>query len=176
MLEVPLFTQKTELETDEAILNHGCTRINTDCWRHIFTHPPREAGFIYKGLASVSIRVHPWLNGVVQVHPPVLLCGSGLTVREMSAKYETVSGGQCSSGVEQRTHKPLVGGSIPPTGTILKRNKIRINKGFLNFPASFFQFCAMRFNDGEWGALWQPLATAVRPYRMNPLFALLVPS
>src|SRR5882762_9686439 len=38
----------------------------------------------------------------------------------MSAEYKTVFGGQCSSGVEQRTHKPLVGGSIPPTGTTRK--------------------------------------------------------
>ena len=35
----------------------------------------------------------------------------------MSAKYKTGFGGQRSSVVEQRTHKPLVGGSNPPAGT-----------------------------------------------------------
>jgi hypothetical protein len=36
----------------------------------------------------------------------------------MSAKY--FGGCQSSSGVEQRTHKPLVGGSIPSSGTSLR--------------------------------------------------------
>ena len=47
----------------------------------------------------------------------LMICGSDLTAREMSAKYKTVFGGQSSSGVEQRTHKPLVAGSIPASGT-----------------------------------------------------------
>src|ERR1051325_9130006 len=39
-----------------------------------------------------------------------------LTQRQSSTKY--LCGCQSSSGVEQRTHKPLVGGSIPSSGTI----------------------------------------------------------
>ena len=38
-----------------------------------------------------------------------------LTWEGLSAKY--FDGCQSSSGVEQRTHKPLVGGSIPSSGT-----------------------------------------------------------
>ena len=41
-----------------------------------------------------------------------------LTWEGLSAKY--FGGCQSSSGVEQRTHKPLVGGSIPSSGTILR--------------------------------------------------------
>ena len=43
-----------------------------------------------------------------------------LTARELSAKCNAAFGRQSSSGVEQRTHKPLVGGSIPSSGTSLR--------------------------------------------------------
>ena len=41
----------------------------------------------------------------------------GLTARKLSAKWNPAVDCQSSSGVEQRTHKPLVGGSIPSSGT-----------------------------------------------------------
>ena len=46
----------------------------------------------------------------------------GLTHAACSTKYQ--SGCQSSSGVEQRTHKPLVGGSIPSSGTIFKATPV----------------------------------------------------
>lgn len=46
-----------------------------------------------------------------------------LTWEGLSAKY--FGGCQSSSGVEQRTHKPLVGGSIPSSGTNLSSEHSR---------------------------------------------------
>jgi hypothetical protein len=45
------------------------------------------------------------------------ICILRLTARGLFAEYEAVLGCQRSSVVEQRTHKPLVGGSNPPAGT-----------------------------------------------------------
>src|SRR6185369_4307343 len=53
----------------------------------------------------------------------------GLTDRDLCAKCTSVFGCQSSSGVEQRTHKPLVAGSIPASGTILRKR--RFPCGFL---------------------------------------------
>jgi hypothetical protein len=49
-----------------------------------------------------------------------------LTARELSAKCDAAFGRQSSSGVEQRTHKPLVGGSIPSSGTILRSKSPKV--------------------------------------------------
>ena len=42
---------------------------------------------------------------------------------------QLMQGCQSSSGVEQRTHKPLVAGSIPASGTTSKRTKNTIKQG-----------------------------------------------
>src|SRR5271154_1973386 len=67
---------------------------------------------------------------------------------------------QRSSGVEQRTHKPLVGGSIPPAGTSFKLNKTYENKGDYLLQAVLTQFVAMPTNGSELVHNWQPLAIA----------------
>ena len=78
---------------------------------------------------------------------------------------QNVGGGQSSSAVEQRTHKPLVVGSIPSSGTTLKANKTSINTG-LNTgsplgPSILFKEC----KGVETGKFWQPPATVSRVSR-----------
>jgi hypothetical protein len=60
-----------------------------------------------------------------------------LTERKLCAKCESVFGRQSSSGVEQRTHKPLVAGSIPASGTSL-RSTISKNISSKNSNFTFF--------------------------------------
>ncbi len=56
---------------------------------------------------------------------------------------------QSSSGVEQRTHKPLVGGSNPSSGTILKTSENAVNSGV---KPTFCTSIANRGQSGQIGA------------------------
>ena len=83
-------------------------------------------------------------------------------------------GCQSSSVVEQRTHKPLVGGSNPSSGTIQNPNETRINKGVSPLHFHFRQSEAIPGNGCETGHFGQPRATA--PVGIHPTSALQSPS
>ena len=76
-----------------------------------FNRAPAE----YCGTNQMNYGRHGTVRWLVQIR--FGLNGSDLTVCQLSAKCNTAFGCQSSSGVEQRTHKPLVGGSIPSSGT-----------------------------------------------------------
>ena len=91
--------------------------INSDAKRVLRHMAARVGGQAFRS-GVLKIFPQPGLRHVADTPSPAKsVFGSDLTAGGLCAKWIAVFGCQSSSGVEQRTHKPLVGGSIPPAGT-----------------------------------------------------------